>query len=296
MGVLAGMRSNRDVVVARGDDAVAHLQTQLTQDIEALGVGSSAWSFLLEPNGQIMALLRATRTRSTEVTLDVEPGFGDTVRDRLDGFLFRMDVEFSSASWPAVAIRGEGAAVIDAGDAPIHMRDPWPGIAGLDLVGPGVELPGSVESMDPSELDAMRIRLGWPSMADLAGAVPAMTGIVEHTVSFTKGCYTGQELVARMHYRNAVPPRRLVQIGFHPCAQPKPGDEITLDSEVVGELTTISEHQPIALGYLVRKIASPSEATCAGSPACIGNLPVADASVDQPTPTRTGPTPLSFGG
>ena len=275
----------RDILVARGADAQEHLNSQLTQDISGLSVGDSAWSFLCEPKSEIVALLRVTRSEPTVFVVDTEVGFGDRIRERIDGFLFRMDVSFESAVWPGVAWRGPGSEELES-DAPVHMHSPWPGVEGLDEVGPDVEMPDEVDRLTDDELDALRIWLGWPSMADIdEGVTPAMTGIVNHTVSFTKGCYTGQEFIARVHYREANPPRRLVQVGFHPCAKPTPGTPIVLDGEDIGSLTTVSAYQPVALGYLKRSVDAPGEATCADTPVCLGVLPATLASSERPSTT-----------
>lgn len=283
----------RDVVIARGSDAVSYIESQVTQDVGSLGDGESAWSFLLTPKSVVIALLRVTKADATTVLLDMEPGIGDIVRGRIDGFLFRTDVAFDQETWTGYALRGPGSEGISS-SAPIVMRDPWPGEDGLDVVGQGAELPPDAEEISADELDALRIRLGWPSMADFDEATtPAMTGIVGHTVSFTKGCYTGQEFVARVHYREAAPPRRLVQIGFHPCSQPAVGDEIETDGESVGSLTSVSRYQPLALGYLKRSIPSPSEANVSGAPVCIGDTPASTTSrAEAKAPNTVSPLTL----
>jgi folate-binding protein YgfZ len=290
---LTGTPIERDVIITRGVDAQDYLNSQLTQDVSGLVVGDSAWSFLLEPKSEIVALLRITRTEDMTLVLDTEPGYGQAILDRIDGFLFRMDVEFSLDRWSGVAWRGPGSEDVDS-DAPIRMPSPWPGVEGLDVIGPGVEVPPDAEVFAHEELDALRIRLGWPSMGDIDDTTtPAMTGIIDHTVSFTKGCYTGQEFVARVHYREAAPPRRLVQIGFHPCLKPERGEPIVLDGEEVGELTTVSAHQPLALGFLKRSVEAPGEAECAGSPVCLGLLPAHVAQRAKPRP-RGGTSRLTF--
>ena len=120
-----------------------------------------------------------------------------------------------------------------------------------------------------------------------------MTGIVAHTVSFSKGCYTGQELVARMHYRKATPPRRLMQVGFHPCSQPVPGDRVFVEGDDVGWLTSVSNHQPLALGYVKRSVAAPNEGLLKETPVCIGDLPVASVPHDaEPAPPTSSPLTL----
>lgn len=293
MEKVAATPMKRDVVIARGVDAQEHLNGQLTQDIASLEVGESAWSFLCDPKSEIVALLRVTRTESTVLVMDTEIGFGARILERIDGFLFRMDVSFETDVWNGVAWRGPGASGIES-VAPIHMKSPWPGIDGLDEIGPSVEGPDDAERLAEDELDALRIWLGWPSMADIGeGTTPAMTGIVAHTVSFTKGCYTGQEFIARVHYREAKPPRRLVQVGFHPCAKPSPGAPIVLDGEDVGSLTTVSNYQPVALGYLKRSVDAPSEAMCADTPACLGVLPATLAPREKPAP-RGASSPVSI--
>jgi folate-binding protein YgfZ len=294
METLKAALIERDVVVARGHDARDYLQTQLTQDVVGLGVGECAWSFLLGPKSEIVALLRVTRTGDEEVTLDTEPGFGDAIRQQIDALLFRTDVTFSQDRWAGVAWRGEGSDAQQA-EAPIVMRSPWPGVEGVDVIGPDVSLPEGADTITAEELDSLRIRLGWPCMADFdEKTTPAMTGLVGHTVSFTKGCYTGQEFVARVHYREASPSRRLVQVGFHPCSRPNPGDPIIVDGEEVGTLTTVSAHQPLALGYLKRSVEAPLEAVCEGTPICIGILPVQNTARSKASaPRTTSPLTLS---
>lgn len=284
----------RDVVLARGEDAAEYLHSQFTQDVMGLSIGDSAWSFLLQPKSEIVALVRITRLGDDEYAIDAEVGDADRILERIDGMLFRTDVTFSTERWPGVSWRGVGSEGM-AGDGPIRMTSPWPGIEGVDLVGPDIVVPDGVERSSPAELDAQRIRVGWPSGTDFDDkTTPAMTGIVGHTVSFTKGCYTGQEFVARVHYREAAPPRRLVQVGFHPCSKPEPGDALEVDGEAVGVLTSVSAHQPLAMAYLKRAVDAPSEATVGGSPVCIGTLPSTGTVRAKPPVVRTT-SPLTLG-
>ena len=292
MEKLAAAPMRRDVLLATGADAGEYLNSQFTQDVPSLSTGESAWSFLLQPKGEIVALVRVTKLDDDRYALDMDPGLGAAVRERIDGFLFRMDVQFESDTWDGLAIRGPGASTISS-QAAVAMKMPWPGVDGLDLVGPQVpDL--EIEDLTANELEALRIRLGWPSMDDFdEKTTPAMTGIVPHTVSFSKGCYTGQEVVARVHYRKATPPRRLVQVGFHPCSRPDPGDRIVVEGEDVGWLTTVSSHQPLALGYLQRSVESPVDGSLDDAPVCIGDLPAASVAPDaDPAPPTTSPLTL----
>lgn len=267
----------RDVVIATGEDAASYLQTQLTQDVESLDVGASAWSFLLTPKAEIIALLRATRTADEEVVLDVDPGLGDVVRDRIDGLLGRTRVSFASDRWPAVSVIGPGAADAPI-DAPIRTSLNWPRVEAAEFVGPHAAAPEGAGDMSIDTLDSVRVSAGWPSNGtELEKATPSMTGLMDLAVSFTKGCYTGQEFVARVHYRDAAPPRRLVQIGFHPSATVEAGDELKLGDEVIGSVTSVAPCQPLALGWVKRGTEVPLDASHPSGPVCVGELPVAMA-------------------
>lgn len=284
---LAAAAIERDVILVEGTDAASYLHTQLTQDVEGLEIGQSAWAFLLEPKSEIIALLRVTSLTDGKVALDLPVGLGPPVRKHIDAFLFRMDVRFSEDRWRGFSLRGPGTDRTEVSGS-IVMRGPWPGCEGVDVLGTDVVIPEGVDEMSPSELDALRIRLGWPSTVDFdEKTTPAMTGIVDHAVSFTKGCYTGQEFVARVHYRDVDPPRRLVQIGFHPLTRPAVGDPILLEGEEVGALTSVSEHQPLALAFVNRGVDVPGEATLESAPLCMGVLPASTIEPDTPAPKQT---------
>jgi hypothetical protein len=248
-------RIERDIVVVSGADAGEYLQTQLSQDVLGIEVSGSAWSFLLTPKSEIIALMRVTRSGDEEFILDVEPGWGDTVRQTIDEFLGRMDVSFDQATWPGVAWRGGAPESVDA---PICAETPWAGVEGLDVVGADVQIPAYATEADGFDLEQVRIGSGWPSMgADIEGFVtPAMTGLVEQTVGFEKGCYTGQEFVARVHYRGTDPPKRLVRLTFDDDTTLAPGAPIIVDGVEVGEVTSMG--RGVALGYLKRGCETPS--------------------------------------
>ena len=259
----------RDVVIITGEDAAEYIQTQLTQDVLSLTEGQSRWSFILTPKGGIEAMVRVTRVADGFI-LDTARGHGDGVRQRLDGPLFRMDVQFSQDTWPGVAWRGEGVQHIGA-DAPIVATLPWDGADAVDEVGPDVQPPSEVGALTPDELDALRIGASWPTEAEIDGkATPAMTGIVEHTVSFEKGCYTGQEFVARVHYRDAAPPRRLVHISFDAGAHVAEKADVIVDGEHAGTVTSAVSALGIGLGYCKRSVSLPAEGVVGSTAVALG--------------------------
>lgn len=197
----------RDVVIVQGDDAAEFLHSQLAQDIASLPVGGSAYSLLLAPTGHVVALVRVVRHVDTVFTLDVEQGFGEKVITRLQRFVLRAKVTMRPSDWNVRAFRGEGAADAvgrTAGSAVAW----WGGNECVDVVARADDLPAVGERVSAEVVDAMRVDAHWPSMgSDIEeGDVPATTGVLRAAVSFTKGCYPGQELVERMDSRNSSAP------------------------------------------------------------------------------------------
>src|SRR5919109_2413667 len=83
----------RDILRVAGPDALSFLQGQLSQDVVAVEIGASAWSFLLQPQGKVDALVRLTRTADDEVVVDVDGGHGDAVVARLNRFKLRVKAD-----------------------------------------------------------------------------------------------------------------------------------------------------------------------------------------------------------
>jgi folate-binding protein YgfZ len=248
----------RDVVIAEGPETASFLHGQLSQDIAGLPVGDSVWSLLLEPQGKVVALLRVTRSSDERFLLDVDPGWGEAVVTRLTRFKLRTKCELTLESWPGIAWRGVGAAEVTA-DAPIVAPAGWSGIDGIDVVGPGVT---GETSIDADQFETLRIAARWPAMgAELDGStIPAATGIVDQTVSFTKGCYTGQELVARIDSRGSNTPTRLVRVTADSSERLRAGDRLTSGGDPVGMVTSASTTEPIALAYVKRVVEVPGSA------------------------------------
>src|SRR5687768_12379363 len=90
------MKVPRDVVRVSGPDAISFLQGQLSQDVDGLAVGATAWSLLLQPQGKVDALVRVTRIADDAVVLDVDGGFGDAVVTRLDRFKLRVKADIDA--------------------------------------------------------------------------------------------------------------------------------------------------------------------------------------------------------
>jgi len=287
--VLGWFPEDRDVVRVAGPDAVAYLQGQISQDIDALAIGSSARSFVLQPTGKVDAWARATRIAADEVVLDVDGGHGDALAARLRRFLLRTKADVDALDWRAVAIRGPRAAEAipaGAGDDALVTPAGWPGVDGVDLLGPAVGPPPGVPKVDASAYESLRIRSGVPRMgAELTGAtIPAETGrwVVDASVSFTKGCFTGQELVARIDSRGGHVPRHLRGLVADAGELPPVGAPVVVDGAEVGRVTSAAPApgtgRALALAYVGRAVTPPAAAEVsgggAGLPVTVVDLPM----------------------
>ena len=225
----------RDVVIVQGDDAGAFLHSQLANDIASLAVGSSIHSLLLEPTGQVTALVRVTRHVDTVFTLDVDAGFGESLITRLQRFVLRSKVAMRMSDWKVRAFRGPDAvAVVGLG---VGRAVPYRGgDDAIDVIAEESQLPVHGEETEVPHIDMFRVDAQWPRLGVdiLVGDIPATTGVVAESVSFSKGCYPGQELVERMDSRGANAPvlvvslpRDGVGVGFRVQSEGKDAGTVT---------------------------------------------------------------------
>ena len=223
---IGAYRLPRDVVAVGGPDAPAYLQGQLSQDVEPLVAGAAADALVLEPDGKLTALVRVTRTEDGYL-LDTARGWGEAVLERLRRFRLRTKVELELREWACVALRGAGVAAGALGGPapPWVLPVDWNGTSGADLLGPGAEerVPGGAVWCDDAAWEALRIEAGIPVMGRELDrrTIAAEAHLVARAVSLTKGCYTGQELVARLDARGSRVARRLCGVvadGFYPQA------------------------------------------------------------------------------
>jgi folate-binding protein YgfZ len=253
----------RDAVRVAGPDALAFLDGQLSQDIKALAVGDAADSLLLQPQGKVVALLRVSRLGDDEFVLDTDGGFGVAISERLERFKLRTKATIEPiAGWRCLAVRGPRAHEVATG-----LAADWPGLPGVDIVGDDPALPDGVALCADDAYEAVRIEAGVPMMGRelTEQTIPAeATGVVERAVSFTKGCYTGQELVARIDSRGGNVPRRLHGVELADANPPEPGTELLDESGASVGVITSSVFSPrtgaaVALAYVSRKITPPAD-------------------------------------
>lgn len=265
-------QGHRDVVTVVGPEAEAYLQGQISQDVLLLAVGESAWSLILQPQGKVDAWFRITRVAADEFLLDVDAGFGDQLLARLKRFKLRTKAELELATWDWAAIRDHDEPT-NAPDTPI-AAPPAGGQVGIDLIGP--DMPeAKAESMTPNEFERRRILAGVPAMgAELTeSTIPAEARIVDISASFTKGCYTGQELVARVDSRGDNTPRKLRILSGAGSA--KPGAEVTLEGAAAGVLTSVASADEgfVALGYIKRSALDATHVELDGQPVSVQPVP-----------------------
>jgi folate-binding protein YgfZ len=219
-------RRPRAYVRVAGPDAEDYLQRMLSNDVAAAELVPA---LLLTPKGRLIAPLRVWRRGPEDFLLLTEPELGDVVRSTLlrSRFAAKCEIELE-----------EHVSTVAFGEA-----------EGL----PG-EIPGTVEVLDSTgsgavendELERARIEAGVPAWGkELDDSIlPAEAGLDETHISFTKGCYPGQEPVARLHHRGHVN-RRLGVLEVEAAA---PGDEIVVEGKPVGRVT--SAVPGVALGYV----------------------------------------------
>jgi folate-binding protein YgfZ len=226
----AVVRRPRSFVRAAGPDAEDFLQRMLSNDIAALGVGDACDALLLTAKARLIAPVRVLRCGSDDFLLLTEPELGETVRTQLLRTRFAAKVELEPEEHESWLVLG-GDEVLD-------------------------ERPDGDEA-SPADFERWRIEAGIPRWgAELDDRIlPAEAGLTETHVSFTKGCYPGQEPIARQHYRGKLN-RRLRVLEVDDAAVPERDAEIQVDGKTVGRVT--SAVPGLALAYV--RVEVPEEA------------------------------------
>ena len=252
-GLLVRERGFLDVL---GPDGAEYLQGQLTNDVEAVEVGEGQYAALLDRKGHLQSDLRLVRVGDEAILLDTEPGAKDAVLRHLTMYSIGRDVQVGDATAErgALSLIGPRAAEI-AGTPPLpEFANEATTVAGVDVVAvgtrDGIDLlhpaaererlvaaltdAGAVE-VSPEAVEILRVESGVPRFgAEMDTAtMPAEAAIVEDAVSFTKGCYIGQETVARLHYKGK--PNRHLR-GLRLSGAAAPGAALRLGEKEVGTL------------------------------------------------------------
>ena len=229
------VRLDRGYVAVEGPEAADFLERMLSNEVASLEPGEARQALLLTPKGRIVAPLRAVRESADGFLLLTEAELAEPVASAL--MRARFAVKCAIEVKPDLGYRrlcpGEGIRVEDYG---VEAYEVW----GED----------PIEGAAPEELEALRIEAGTPAWGKELNetVLPAEAGLDATHISFTKGCYPGQEPVARLHHRGH-PNRHLRRLEV---ADAKPGDEILLGDKPVGRVTSAVPGK--ALAYVRREV------------------------------------------
>jgi folate-binding protein YgfZ len=269
-------RSGRGKLLLEGTEAAEYLQGQLTNDIEALGAGEGCYAALLDRKGHMQADMRVLRVADDEIWVDTEAEALPAARRHLEMYKVGREVEVEDATEARALL-----SLIGPRSAELAATPPLPEHACEELTVNGIEClavgtalgidllvaaaeserlravlgeAGAVE-VSPEAVEIIRIEAGTPRFgAEMdSSTMPAEAGIVETAVNFEKGCYIGQETVARLHYRGK--PNRHLR-GLRLSAPTAPGTALLVGEKEVGKVggSCVSPiHGPIALAILRRE-------------------------------------------
>jgi tRNA-modifying protein YgfZ len=265
-------RPGRGLLIVSGSEAAEYLQGQLTNDTEAIEPGGWIYAALLDRKGHMEADMRVLRPgEGPELWLDLEPEGLAAAGRHLQMYKIGREVEVVDASdgHTLLSLIGPRATEFARSADGASLRTD----AGVDLIVPIGErdrvrdallAAGAVE-VSPEAAEIVRIEAGRPRFGAEMGTetMPAEAGIVERAVSFTKGCYIGQETVARLHYKGK--PNRHLR-GLRLSAPAPAGAALRLGEKEVGTLGSAAISPalgPIGLAIL-RREAEPGATVAVG--------------------------------
>jgi len=245
-----------DLVWFRGADTIRFLNDLLSQEIGTMQPGRVTRSLLLAPQGKLDHS-RGVRRGDEEIGLITDGGRGEDLAATLGRYRIRVDVEVEQSEQPAWIVVGQ--VRVEPGtwsriNGGLEVDVSWPGIERTLVVGDRPDL----EEGDAGEYESLRIAAGEPRWGvDVdEKTIPQESGLVGSTVDFTKGCYLGQEIVARIHYRGGVH-RGLQSLRLE--GEVAVGDTLMAGDREVGHVTSMAldgAGEPIALGIVGNELAA----------------------------------------
>lgn len=249
-------RSDRFWIAVSGPDAAEYLQGQVTNDTEELATGAGAYAALLDRKGHLQADMRILRLAEDSFLIDTEAATGAVLLKHLTMYKIGRKVEVEETSRSLFSLVGPASFEVTGlapGGEHAFTEATIAGASclvaatalGLDVIcepdsGEAVRAQLEADNAIPvseTAAEIIRVERGIPRFGfDMTGAnMPAEAGIVDRAISFTKGCYIGQEPVARLHYKGR--PNRHLR-GLRPSGPVSQGDPVRLGDRQLGEIGT----------------------------------------------------------
>lgn len=259
--------SAREQLRVTGEERASFLHGMVTNDVEGLAVGGSCYAAMLTPKGAMVGDLRVLK-REGDLVLDTGAGRGAAVKDFLNKYLISEDAELHDA--PELAVLG----VVGPKAEDVVAR--WPAdavlgrfvssLGGVDVLVPRERVPellalvADVPRLSPETLDVLRVEAGVPEFGvDMTESTIPLEANLDRAIHLQKGCYIGQEVIARATYRGQMNKKLMgLLLGD---ATPAAGTELRQGERKVGWLTTVvkseAKGQVVALGYVHRDFLAP---------------------------------------
>jgi folate-binding protein YgfZ len=235
-----------------GPDAGDYLQRMVSNDVEALAVGEACPALLLTAKARVIAPVVVLRRGEDDFLVLTEPELGETVRALLTRMRLRAQCEIEPEEHSSVLVFGGGDGFVTDFDGARELIDS-----------------GLAPTFDAEELERRRIEAGVPRWGREIDdrILPAEAGLDATHVSFGKGCYPGQEPVARLHYRGH-PNRglRVLELGELPGADA----ELVHDGKAAGRVTSAARRADgsvVALAYVRTEVPADAQFELAHAPA-----------------------------
>jgi folate-binding protein YgfZ len=286
------------LVEAAGGDAVRFVDNFTTAAVSALAIGGGSEAFFTDARGQVLTLATILRTE-TGMLVVTPPGLAATLRDHLEHYHIREAVELrdASADTAAFLLAGPQAAAalerlsgsVAPGDTLAHQTVALGGLAARIVRAEGQGADGywilvpatsaaavadlladaALPRADDGDFESLRLEARYPAAADIPPkTLPQELGRDARAISFTKGCYLGQETVARLDALGHVN-RRLVLLAIAAAEPPAVPATVTLDGADVGLVTSAAPSPlaggPVGLGLVQVKALAAGELRVAGS-------------------------------
>lgn len=270
-------RGDRGVLGVTGADRLVWLQGLLTNDVAALGVGESCYAAYLTPQGRMISDMTVVEL-ADRTLLEVPASLAEALRAKLDSLLFTEDaqvVDVSSALSVIDLLGPDSARVlggIDADGVRAVAHDVAYGVPGVTLFVETAAAEGVVNALVAEgatettleTLDVLRIEAGVPLfLVDMdEHTIPLEAGVEDRAISFTKGCYVGQEVIVRVMQRgHGRVAKKLVGLLLPKAAPAHPLDLVRSGDREVGRVTSAAWspalERHIALGYVHRDFSEP---------------------------------------